>query len=132
MHGVPQMTWNLQIAANAQAWAETTYGVMQHSSQDQRNLPGIGMVGENLIRGAVDAQAVDAWYNEITQTNGGLVPSFGTGKTGHYTQVVWKSSIMLGCGVYDTLLVCQYGPAGNFFGEYPANVVAPVPDAVCP
>lgn len=44
-----------------------------------------------------------------------------TDETGHYTQLVWGETTHVGCGIaryfygklYHTLLVCNYGPAGN-------------------
>lgn len=64
------------------------------------------------------------WYDEIKFTKGGKVSSFGH-KTGHYTQVVWKASTHLGCGVEKKLLVCQYGVGGNMGGQFGSNVNAP-------
>ena len=45
-------------------------------------------------------------YKEIKNTAGGkgLVPASGKGNgvVGHYTQVVWRSSVRLGCGIGKT------------------------------
>jgi len=52
---------------------------------------------------------------------------------GHYTQVVWRSSTTIGCGVAQcgpgpggpfgerewVMWVCNYSPAGNYKGEKP-------------
>jgi len=124
------MQWDSTIAALAQKWADTTQGQMQHSSSDFRTLPGIGYVGENLALGVTDAGAVDMWYGEIKYTNGGLVTTFNS-QSGHYTQVVWKASVKLGCGIYGQLLVCQYGPGGNYQGQFADNVLPPIPGAQC-
>ena len=40
-----------------------------------------------------------------------------------YTQVVWKSTERLGCGVKGSYMVCRYEPAGNIPGEYEENVL---------
>ena len=51
--------------------------------------------------------------------------------TGHFTQVVWKSTTKLGMGVAfgnggrNVVVVAQYGPAGNMMGEFPQNVPRP-------
>jgi len=47
-------------------------------------------------------------------------------QTGHYTQVVWRESISLGCATTGDLLVCQYGPTGNMQGDFDSNVNGPV------
>ena len=42
---------------------------------------------------------------------------------GHYTQIVWNSTTDLGCGIATcsggTVVVCEYGVAGNFLGRTP-------------
>merc|ERR1712187_569146 len=125
MHGVNALTWDPAIAANAQQFATSTGGQMVHSSyQSRQGVAGFGNVGENLASGVVDAQAVDMWYNEIESTNGGLVSAFSM-QTGHYTQVVWRDTTELGCGIQGSLLVCQYGAGGNMQGGFDRNVNAP-------
>ncbi|MCI5139186.1 MAG: hypothetical protein D3922_12405, partial [Candidatus Electrothrix sp. AR1] len=43
---------------------------------------------------------------------------------GHYTQVVWRSTKEVGCGMASCndkaqLWVCQYNPRGNMLGQKP-------------
>jgi len=127
MHGVPVMSWNEKIAKAAQQWADATRGAMQHSPKSRRsNVGGHRYLGENLAMGRMGAGAVKMWYDEIDQTNPrGIVKSFSSG-TGHYTQVVWKASLDLGCGQYERTTVCMYGPGGNMMNDFEANVFAPV------
>jgi len=125
MHGVNALTWDDAIAANAQQHATSTGGTMVHSTDASlEGVGGFGRVGEYLASGVTDAGAVDMWYNEIQHTNGGLVSEFGM-DTGHYTQVVWRETSRLGCGIQGTLLVCQYGTTGNVPGGFESNVLAP-------
>lgn len=46
--------------------------------------------------------------------------------TGHFTQVVWKTSSKLGCAYskcdFGTYVVCKYGPPGNWRGQYKDKV----------
>lgn len=50
--------------------------------------------------------------------------------TGHFTQVVWKDSKVLGIGKAEgerhglkcTYVVARYKPAGNFIGQFSENV----------
>jgi pathogenesis-related protein 1 len=45
------------------------------------------------------------------------------GGCGHYTQIVWRSSTQVGCGVAtcggQEIWTCQYAPAGNMVGDAP-------------
>jgi hypothetical protein len=51
-----------------------------------------------LIDGNTIAQnAIGSWYGEVSAYDYSN-PGF-SGNTGHFTQVVWKNSIALGCGV---------------------------------
>jgi len=128
MHGVPPLKWSDTIAANALAYAKSVGGQMKHSSSSsRRGIGGFSYLGENLAKGSYDLneKAVDMWYNEINLTPGkkGLVSAFSSG-TGHYTQVVWKATTALGCGIYNKLVNCQYGVGGNMGGQFTQNVPA--------
>jgi len=145
MHNVPPMTWDSAIAANAQAWAEA--GHYGHSPDSARTLPNIGQLGENLAWGYPSrsgTDSVEGWYAEESYTDGTPVDcddknaDAGDEAICHYTQVVWKSSTKLGCGkgkatvsTYEDgdFWVCQYGPAGNYEGQFTANVLAPAKTA---
>merc|ERR1719473_44059 len=103
---------------------------MKHSGRDSRaNVGGFRFLGENLAgmnKWYGEANGVKKWYDEIKNTNGGRVSSFGM-NTGHYTQVVWKETTDLGCAVFPSkLLVCQYGIGGNMRGQFNQNVNGPV------
>lgn len=124
MHGAPPAEWHTGIAAKAQQWADR--GQFEHSPSSFREVSGIGYVGENLAKGwrsLSPEQATDMWYDEVKFTNNGRIDSF-TMETGHYTQVVWKKSVYLGCGTNGGLVVCQYGPGGNMGGMFSSNVGA--------
>mmetsp|Transcript_15496 Transcript_15496/g.44526 ORF Transcript_15496/g.44526 Transcript_15496/m.44526 type:complete len:405 (-) Transcript_15496:177-1391(-) len=143
MHGVPLLTWDDAIAANAQAWADN--GAYEHSSSSSRLVNG-ELCGENLAWGYPSRSGKDstmAWYSEIEFTD-----PYGTADSmddttkpreaiGHYTQVVWSTSLKLGCGKGKATVsgnlgdywVCQYGPAGNYGGQFSDKVKAPVKTA---
>jgi len=124
--GVPPLVWSNKLAANAQQWANSlaSRGVFEHSSNSQR--PG---EGENLWKGTSGRFSrtvmVDGWGSEQKYFRNGTFPNVSsTGNwsdVGHYTQMIWKNTRELGCGVatgggYDTL-VCRYSPPGNFQGQ---------------
>lgn len=72
-------------------------------------------------------EAVDAWGNERAEYNFNTSDPTGfTEETGHFTQLVWKSTQATGCGwtncdgkngLDGIFLVCEYWPAGNIVGQ---------------
>lgn len=125
--GTTPLVWNTTLAAQAQAWADNCQSA--HSTPQQRN-PGSGFtyVGEEIhtIAGQVTNQRVlsivPIW------SNGRAVYDFGAAlnvsNQSPYTQMVWKDTTDIGCGVADcqysfgdaTFLVCRYGPS-QFSGQ---------------
>lgn len=130
MHGVPPLSWSADLAQIAQKYADHQHGHMEHSQWAHEH-----GLGENLYWSSPTmnpVKGVDSWYNEIKLTNDGKVSAFSSG-TGHYTQVVWRSTTEVGCGQKDGLLVCNYKPSGNMAGEFSANVNSPVKSkSACP
>lgn len=61
--------------------------------------------------------AVTAWYDENKDYDYSN-PGYSSG-TGHFTQVVWKSTSQLGCGVTK----CSNGPLYTCSYYVPGNVV---------
>lgn len=138
-HGAPAMTQDSTLVAKAQEWSNSmaASGNFSHSSSSFRNGAGENLyvfyTTGNAPGDAVASKAVQSWYDEIKDYNFSA-PGFSSA-TGHFTQVVWKSSTRLGCGMaqgtktisgtqYKAYYVtCQYGPAGNVQGQFPANVL---------
>ena len=74
------------------------------------------------------------WYDEIAYYDFGNPGQLKAGSEnkmiGHFTQVVWKDSTQLGCGIAkgtDNFVygVCNYSPPGNYIGasNYQNNVL---------
>lgn len=116
-HNASYLSWNDSLATYATNYAAKC--IWAHS---------YGPPGENLARGYPDVtSAVDAWGNERALYSFSP-PSNVTGfteATGHFTQLVWKSTQTVGCGVYACngqngiagyMLVCEYWPPGNIEG----------------
>ena len=122
---LPLLHWNTTIAQTAQIYSNQC--LWQHSGA-----PGLG---ENLYAstsstGAQTASA-DNWASEFQYFNYSA-NSCASGQTcGHYTQMVWRATSQLGCGVSNcttgspfgsgnwTLVVCNYSPPGNIIGQRP-------------
>lgn len=101
---------------------------------------------ENLSINEFLAQSIsDYWYNnEIELYPGpyGSEPDMADFEAwGHYSQVVWVGSTVIGCGIAKCaagtlesgmdayMSTCNYYPAGNVETEYAANVLAPLGEA---
>ncbi|KAI8379964.1 CAP domain-containing protein [Choanephora cucurbitarum] len=119
-HHVPDVTWSTKLADHAQTVTDSC--VWGHSV-----LKG---AGQNIAYGYKSMEAViDAWYNEGKNYNYGT--NSYSSSTGHFTQVVWKSTTEIGCAatycsnLRGTYYVCDYSPPGNYAGKYADNVVAP-------
>jgi pathogenesis-related protein 1 len=122
-HCAAPLEWSASLARTAQAWADhlASSGCQLEHSQNA--------YGENLAAGTAGtlspADVVDMWYAEGSQyryPNGGFSMD-----TGHFTQLVWRGSESLGCGVSHCggldVWVCNYDPPGNVEGEYRTNVL---------
>lgn len=121
---LPPLAFDAELAGIAQAWSARC--VFEHSE-------GTGL-GENLafFSGAESGpdDVIDGWASEDAfydyETN-----SCAAGEQcGHYTQIVWRDTARVGCGVSTCNLaelggiegsfwVCNYDPPGNFIGEKP-------------
>ena len=66
---------------------------------------------------------VQGWVAEKSNYNA-QTNTCETGKVcGHYTQMIWRSTLELGCGTSSgaeiVILVCRYNPPGNMAGQTP-------------
>ncbi len=114
---------NRQALEYAQQLART--GTFQHSPNSARPNQG-----ENLWAGTASRftheQQAGAWINEDQYYIHDRFPFVSnTGRwqdVGHYTQIIWRDTKRLGCGIATgggrDYVVCRYSPAGNFIGEF--------------
>lgn len=156
MHNAPMLVWNSKLATEAKAWADLNKDDPKHSPSNDAFGENIALAFTTDTQTAsVEAAlrngdwisgshaGVAGWYDEIWNTHEG--PDYATPKYAtryyddedfeppkgwdHYTQVVWKNTREVGCGiwcgdststkrVHDGLmsgcqLVCRYSPPGN-------------------
>jgi pathogenesis-related protein 1 len=120
--GAAPLQWSPQVATSAQRWADhlaDTSCRMQHSR-------GSGY-GENLYMGTAGYYGVQdaalAWAREKRLYRGGVLRPDSWAPSGHYTQMVWRETRHLGCGVSECdgmlVVVCHYDPQGNYLGRAP-------------
>ena len=125
---LPALQWEPALAATAAAWVAqcndtmAPIGLVDHNAGRSTGHPYY--VGENIYAsgGAATAQgAMTSWGAEKPNYN----PTTGAcnGTCGHYTQIVWRTTLKLGCALgscpgltYSSTIVCDYGPGGNTGG----------------
>jgi len=117
---LPSMSWDTTVAAAAQTWAD--------QCKFSHNAAGYG---QNLYAsagsGAPSPMAVvTSWVSEVADYDYAANACSGPA-CGHYTQVVWRRSTLVGCGfkLCSTntpfgaqfpnwyIVVCNYSPPGN-------------------
>ena len=140
---LPPLVWSDKLAQYAQQWADqlaTTSCSSPHHRTSQE-LQAVGY-GENLAAfvssagGSTAQQAVTAWASEKTcytfgelmttdQCDTACYTALHSDGCGHYTQIVWRKSTSVGCGVAtcqngkEDIWICNYSPPGNYVGQNP-------------
>jgi len=130
----PDLVYDFTLAGNAEAYANSCpdthsgdVGVGENILWTVTNTPDTPEDYVNII------ETVSSWYNEIDDYDYNN-PGYSD-DTGHFTQVVWKNTERIGCAYntkpcsmnvngheFNRVYVCQYSPAGNFPGQFEANV----------
>jgi len=133
-----EMSWDDSLAESAQQYANQC--VWEHSSNRINtgdNLYVEGSSNENLVTPI--SQAVESWAAEYAFYDFSSTSCQDGEMCGHYTQIVWQESLLVGCAVsrctpildsngdalfssnipYSNFYVCQYRQAGNLTGLAP-------------
>lgn len=133
--GVADLAYAAPLAASAEAWAnhlkDTNACKMRHSEAQ-------GKYGENLYWGSARQwsdgrievqpvtaeQVIDGWGSEAVNYDYASNRCASNETCGHYTQMVWRATTMVGCAraicdALEQVWVCQYSPPGNWRGEKP-------------
>lgn len=145
---LPPMTWSSELAAYAQEWADqlakTECATPHHRTSAELQAK---KYGENLAYYYTTAggkltdtaeTATDGWAAEVDcYTYGAFMrgdacdtacyKKINSDGCGHYTQIVWRNSTEVGCGVATCtsagrtadIWICNYNPFGNFIGQKP-------------
>lgn len=119
---VGPVKWSPALAGYAQKWADHLAGEsckMEHRSDSQ--------YGENIFQGTADVytglDAAKAWESEKKAYKGAPLTTAMIKPVGHYTQMVWRDTRMVGCGEATCnkmlMVVCNYDPPGNYVGRKP-------------
>ncbi|CAF1120424.1 unnamed protein product [Adineta ricciae] len=134
-HCAPALTYDQNLKKIAQTYAQklcdtNTFAHSGNTYQGQalgENLWQISSSSPMTTSSLNGADPVAAWYSEISSYNFAS-PGFSSA-TGHFTQLVWKSTTSFGIGVCCTsagttcIAVANYISAGNVAGQFPQNVL---------
>uniref|UniRef100_A0A669EIS2 GLI pathogenesis-related 2 n=1 Tax=Oreochromis niloticus TaxID=8128 RepID=A0A669EIS2_ORENI len=126
-HGAPPLTFNTELNDAAQNWANQMLAKKKLGHSDTNDGENVYYAWSSETKTLTGKEAVDSWYSEIKDYD--FKKSGHQPKTGHFTQVVWKSSTELGVGIATdgntVFVVGQYRPAGNITnaGYYQKNVL---------
>ncbi|KAI8117389.1 hypothetical protein FF38_01287 [Lucilia cuprina] len=130
-----EIVWDNELAQRAQQWAENC----EFRHDPHRTINRFTM-GQNMAiiwstaplepDDGDFASRIQKWFDEVQKYQFGDAWS---SKTGHYSQLVWGETSLVGCGFteykdttkYNKLYVCNYGPGGNVVGLKPYEVGKP-------
>lgn len=123
--GLIDLVYSPALQHEAEVWVRNLAikDKMYHDSKNKNH-------GENLAWANYTMsikEAIGIWgserinYNHFTHRSASV--------TGHYTQIVWKSTTKVGCAssVSDSgkyYWVCRYDPSGNFVEQKPFNAIS--------
>jgi uncharacterized protein YkwD len=123
--GEAPLVWSGQLASDAQNWADHLAGTGTFAHMNG----GRSGAGENIWRGTAGyystADMVGSFIDERTDFRPGRFPNVSKSGSwhdiGHYTQIIWPDTRMVGCAVArgqgEDVMVCRYWPAGNVIGK---------------
>lgn len=111
------LVWDCRLAGNAQQWANKR--VTEHDE--------FSPFGESIFVATSStipiAAAIAGWVGEKPNWNNQTARCAAGKACTHYTQMVWRTTTKIGCGVirngpgkWKTFLVCNYEQAGNTGG----------------
>jgi len=131
---LPPVSWDPILADSAfhylSACQSADMKLVDHNANrtsDYAALGGSGYVGENIYAttssNVVPADAVTAWMSEASKFD---YTTDNITDAGHYTQVVWRDSVRIGCAIvncpnlqFNDSVLCDYAPGGNNINQKP-------------
>lgn len=130
-YSLPDLSWDDSLAAYAHVWGtdlvEKNNCTMEHRPQDNSS-PCNQVHGENLAWNSgyqeTPKGVTDRWASEVSDYNYDDNSCVAGKMCGHYTQVVWRDTLRVGCAMIACpgsaeMWVCNYDPPGNWVGQKP-------------
>ncbi|CAL5183296.1 unnamed protein product [Lathyrus oleraceus] len=117
---IPDLVWDNKVAAFANNYANQRKDCQLVHSGSDRYGENIAMSGGEMF----GTDAVTMWVGEKPYYDYNSNSCAAGQMCGHYTQVVWKNTVRIGCAKVKcenggTFITCNYDPPGNYIGERP-------------
>ena len=127
LHHVSNLTQSSYIEKIAQKYSDFLLKNPNKYTELSKNTYNDSKLGENIYVGKntenFSFNAIQTWYKESEFYFNNPEHFYFSP---HFTQLVWKSTKLLGCGLScnteNCYLVCNYYPTGNVLNEYYNNV----------
>lgn len=122
--GVPHLSWSDNLAVSAREWAEDLAGrdcILEHSG------PGENLYWSSSSSWSSPSSVVGLWEAEKEHYDLETNTCEPGEVCGHYTQMIWSSTELLGCGRAKCddgrgqIWACHYRPYGNWSGKGPLD-----------
>ena len=123
-HGVPDLTWDQDMVDLSIEWIE--YLDQENNCEMEHNWDS--PYGENLFWATYETTndvVVESWASEEEYYNYDTNECAEGEMCGHYTQIVWEETKLVGCAMTicgnngGYLWMCNYDPIGNIVGQQP-------------
>lgn len=124
---LPALAWSEALEATAKAYGmlcintDAYPNIMDHNPNRSAGHPY--SVGENIYAASGTATAAGAIQSWASEKANYVYPNGYSPQTGHYTQIVWRTTREVGCArvncpniTFPSTIICDYGPAGNSSG----------------
>jgi hypothetical protein len=128
------MCWSELLASDAQAWADRcdfSHDPDLDNLHEGQNLYAVASSMGFPPDPTLDAEP--AWAAEAADYDYSTNTCAPSAQCGHYTQIVWRDSTLVGCGIKECtmnspggpgfpnwiIVVCNYSPPGNVPGQRP-------------
>lgn len=123
---LPPLVWSDALEATAKAYGLMCINadgnkIMDHNPNRSAGHPY--QVGENIYASSGNATAAGAVQSWASEKANYTYPNGYSPATGHYTQIVWRTTREVGCALvncpnimFPSTIICDYGPAGNSGG----------------
>ncbi|XP_066999091.1 venom allergen 3 homolog isoform X2 [Anabrus simplex] len=118
-----KLIWDDDVAEVAQRWADQCRKGHDQCRNDRRFGVGQSVFWTRKTRchEAEWEHAIRSWYREVRNLPLSTLRSYKKTDVGHYTQLVWANTEVIGCGYRtrnrprgcETFYVCNYGRGGN-------------------